>query len=354
MVREAIERELARDGQVYYVINSIRSIADMASRIQKLVPDAQVAYAHGRMSESRLEDIMNDFLNREIDVLVTTTIIEIGLDISNVNTIIIHDADRFGLSQLYQLRGRVGRSNRSAYAFLMYKRDKVLKEVAEKRLSAIREFTDLGSGFKIAMRDLEIRGAGNLLGEEQHGHMDAVGYDLYCKLLSEAVSREKGDTSEETFVTTVDMDIDAFIPEGYITGEEVKLDIYKRISGIETEEEKDEMTDELIDRFGDPPKSVMNLLMVSRLKYEAHRAYFNEIRERGDTVTLTLVPQARLFAERIPEVLEKYSPLVEFQYDPKAPYFRVLFDKNNKVKKTERLDYIVDFVGFLNERLVER
>ncbi len=354
MVREAIERELARGGQVYYVINSIRSIADMASRIQKLVPDATVAYAHGRMSENKLEDIMKDFLNQEIDVLVTTTIIEIGLDISNVNTIIIHDADKFGLSQLYQLRGRVGRSNRSAYAFLMYKRDKILKEVAQKRLSAIREFTDLGSGFKIAMRDLEIRGAGNLLGEEQSGHMDAVGYDLYCKLLSEAVAREKGDTDEESYTTTVDMDIDAFIPEGYITGEEVKLDIYKRISGIETEEERSEMTDELIDRFGDPPRSVENLLMVSRLRYEAHRAYLSEIRERGDTVTLTLVPHARLFAERIPEVLEAFSPLAEFQYDPQAPYFRIFFDKNNQVKKTGRLDYILGFVGFLNERLVER
>ena len=353
MVREAIERELARGGQVYYVINSIKSIADMTARIKSLVPDAEVAYAHGRMSESRLEDIMKDFLNQEIDILVTTTIIEIGLDISNVNTIIIHDADKFGLSQLYQLRGRVGRSNRSAYAFLMYKRDKVLKEVAEKRLSAIREFTDLGSGFKIAMRDLEIRGAGNLLGAEQHGHMDAVGYDLYCKLLSEAVSKEKGENKDTSFTTTVDLDLDAFIPEGYIRGEEQKLDIYKRISAIETVQEEDDMIDELTDRFGDPPKSVANLLAVSRLRFEAHRAYFSEIRQRGDVVTLNLLSNARIKPEMIPEVLKKYSPIADFRYDPQTPYFTVDFGKNNTVKKKDRLEFMMDFVGFLNETLVE-
>ena len=192
MIREAIARELSRGGQVYYVFNRIQQIGEMAAKIQSLVPEANVAYAHGRMAETQLERIMYDFVNQEIDVLVSTTIIEIGMDISNVNTIIIHDADNMGLSQLYQLRGRVGRSNRTAYAFLMYRKDKMLKEVAEKRLAAIKEFTELGSGFKIAMRDLEIRGAGNLLGEEQHGHMEAVGYDLYCKMLGEAVKREKG------------------------------------------------------------------------------------------------------------------------------------------------------------------
>ena len=187
MIREAIEREMARDGQVYYVFNRVNQIAEVAARIAELVPDAEVAYAHGQMSERELERVMYQFMNGEVDVLVSTTIIETGLDIGNVNTMIIHDADNLGLSQLYQLRGRIGRSNRTAYAFLMYRRNKMLKEVAEKRLSAIREFTDLGSGFKIAMKDLEIRGAGNLLGEQQHGHMEAVGYDLYCKMLNEAV-----------------------------------------------------------------------------------------------------------------------------------------------------------------------
>jgi len=209
MVREAIIRELSRDGQVYYVYNRVNNIADVASKIAELVPEANVAFAHGQMKEHELERIMYDFIDGSIDVLVSTTIIETGLDISNVNTMIIHDADNMGLSQLYQLRGRVGRSSRTAYAFLMYRRDKMLKEVAEKRLQAIREFTDLGSGFKIAMRDLEIRGAGNLLGAKQHGHMQAVGYDMYCKMLNEAVKSLKGIQTEDDFCTSVDLDVDA-------------------------------------------------------------------------------------------------------------------------------------------------
>lgn len=253
MVREAICRELARDGQVYYVFNRVNQIAEMAAKISELVPDANVAFAHGQMKERELEDIMYQFINGEIDVLVSTTIIETGLDISNVNTMIIHDADNMGLSQLYQLRGRVGRSNRTAYAFLMYRRDKMLKEIAEKRLAAIKEYTDLGSGFKIAMRDLEIRGAGNLLGAQQSGHMEAVGYDLYCKMLNEAVKQEKGIGVEESFDTTVDVEMDAFIPPSYIPNETQKLDIYKRIAAIENDSESDEMLDELTDRFGDPP-----------------------------------------------------------------------------------------------------
>ena len=251
MVREAIERELARNGQVYYVYNRVSDIADVADKVQKLVPDANVMFAHGQMNERQLEDIMYDFINGEIDVLISTTIIETGLDISNANTMIIHDADRLGLSQLYQLRGRVGRSNRMAYAFLLYRRDKLLKEVAEKRSAAIREFTELGSGFKIAMRDLEIRGAGNLLGAEQHGHMEAVGYDLYCKMLNEAVKQETGEMDEDIFNTTIDLNVDAYIPDSYISNEFQKLDIYKRIASIENEEEMDDMLEELIDRSGD-------------------------------------------------------------------------------------------------------
>ncbi len=211
MVREAINRELARGGQVYYVYNRVQSIADMANTIQKLVPDANVGFAHGQMKERELEKIMYGFINGEIDVLVSTTIIETGLDISNVNTMIIHDSDQMGLSQLYQLRGRVGRSNRTSYAFLMYRRNKMLKEVAEKRLHAIREFTEIGSGFKIAMRDLEIRGAGNLLGAEQSGHMEIVGYDLYCKMLAEAVQEAKGIAPAEAFETTIDLHVSAYI-----------------------------------------------------------------------------------------------------------------------------------------------
>jgi len=233
LVREAIVREMARGGQVYYVYNRVNNIADIAAQIAKLVPEANVAYAHGQMKEHELERIMFDFINGEIDVLVSTTIIETGLDISNVNTMIIHDSDNLGLSQLYQLRGRVGRSNRNAYAFLMYKRDKMLKEIAKKRLAAIKEYTDLGSGFKIAMRDLEIRGAGNLLGAQQSGHMEAVGYDLYCKMLSEAVKEAKGIHTMEDFETTIDLNVSAYLPDSYISNEALKLDTYKRIAAIE-------------------------------------------------------------------------------------------------------------------------
>ena len=266
IVREAVIRELTRGGQVYYVYNRVANMDIVAGEIAKLVPEAVVAYAHGQMNERELEKVMYQFVEGEIDVLVSTTIVETGLDIPNVNTIIIEDADRLGLSQLYQLRGRVGRSNRTAYAFLMYKRDKMLKEVAEKRLAAIKEFTELGSGFKISMRDLEIRGAGNVLGESQHGHMEAVGYDLYCKMLNEAVKKLKGETvTEQVFETAVEIKVDAFIPNSYIKNELQKLDIYKRIAEIENEEEKFNMIDELIDRFGEPPKSVENLLAIALL-----------------------------------------------------------------------------------------
>ena len=283
MVREAISRELARGGQVYYVYNRVNSIVEMANKVAELVPQAQVAFAHGQMKEHELEKIMFEFINGEIDVLVTTTIIETGLDISNANTMIIHDAENLGLSQLYQLRGRVGRSNRTSYAFLMYRRNKMLKEIAEKRLSAIREFTELGSGFKIAMRDLELRGAGNLLGSEQHGHMEAVGYDLYCKLLNESVREIQGETLvTEDFETEIDLDIDAYIPERYIRNEMQKLDIYKRISGIQNEEEYDDMLEELMDRFGELPRAVQNLLIVARLKAQAHQCYVTELKQKGD------------------------------------------------------------------------
>ena len=315
MVREAIERELSRDGQVYYVYNRVQDIADVAGRIKQLVPDAEVAFAHGQMPEHELESIMYDFINGEIDVLVSTTIIETGLDISNVNTMIIHDADKMGLSQLYQLRGRVGRSNRMAYAFLLYRRDKVLKEVAEKRLAAIREFTDLGSGFKIAMRDLEIRGAGNLLGAEQHGHMEAVGYDLYCKMLNEAVRQMKGEIPEEIFNTTIDLDVDAYIPASYITNEYQKLDIYKRIAAIESEEEMDDMLEELIDRFGDLPKKVQQLLQIANLKALAHSADVAVVEQKQDTYRFVMYEKARSDPGKIPTLLEKYRGDLNFKME---------------------------------------
>ena len=308
MVREAINRELARNGQVYYVYNRVTDIDEVAGRVQALVPDAVVTFAHGQMREHELERIMADFINGEIDVLVSTTIIETGLDIPNANTMIIHDADRMGLSQLYQLRGRVGRSNRTSYAFLMYKRDKLLREEAEKRLQAIREFTELGSGIKIAMRDLEIRGAGNVLGAEQHGHMEAVGYDLYCKMLNQAVLALKGETLEEdSYDTVVECDIDAYIPGRYIKNEYQKLDIYKRISAIETEEEYMDMQDELMDRFGDIPRSVENLLKIASIRALAHQAYVTEVVINRQEVRLTMYQKAKLQVDKIPDMVRSYK-----------------------------------------------
>ncbi len=312
LVREAISRELARDGQVYYVYNRVNNIADVAVQIAKLVPEATVAFAHGQMKEHELEKIMYDFINGEIDVLVSTTIIETGLDISNVNTMIIHDSDNMGLSQLYQLRGRVGRSNRTAYAFLMYRRDKMLKEVAEKRLEAIREFTELGSGFKIAMRDLEIRGAGNLLGVRQHGHMEAVGYDMYCKMLNEEVQKLKGGKVIEDFSTLVDLDVDAFIPPTYIVNEVQKLDIYKRIAAIENVRERDDMKDELLDRFGEIPKSVDNLLRIALIRVAAHKLYLTEIKGKNERIVFTFRPDAAVNPQKIPEILGLYGKDLSF------------------------------------------
>jgi len=334
MVREAIQRELSRQGQVYYVYNKVKDLDEITAKIQKLVPEANVAYAHGQMKEHKLESIMLDFINGEIDVLVSTTIIETGLDISNANTMIIHDADQLGLSQMYQLRGRVGRSNRMAYAFLMYRRDKLLREVAEKRLAAIREFTDLGSGFKIAMRDLEIRGAGNLLGAEQHGHMEAVGYDLYCKMLNEAVKHLKGELEEEPYTTTVDLNVDAFIPSSYIANEYQKLDIYKRIASIENEDEKDDMLEELIDRFGDVPKKVQQLLNVAMLKALAHSVYVVSIEQKGTSLKVVMYEKAKVHAERIPDLIEKYKGDLKFTVDAN-PYFTYQKRSRNKSDKEE-------------------
>lgn len=336
MVREAITRELARDGQVYYVYNRVNDIADVAGRIQSLVPDANVAFAHGQMKERELEDIMYDFINGDIDVLVSTTIIETGLDIPNANTMIIQDADRFGLSQLYQLRGRVGRSNRMAYAFLLYQRDKLLKEVAEKRLSAIREFTDLGSGIKIAMRDLEIRGAGNLLGEAQSGHMEAVGYDLYCKMLNEAVRQLKGGPEAETFTTLIDLNVDAYIPEYYIKNEYQKLDIYKRIAAIESEEELEDMTEELIDRFGDIPKKVQQLLVIASLKSLAHSVYVTAIEQKGEEIRFTMYEKAKIDPSGIPKFLDSYKNDLMFRAE-EPPYFLYCRKGRNKKSNTENV-----------------
>ncbi len=354
MVREAIHRELARGGQVYYVYNRVNNIDEITNHVASLVPEATVAFAHGQMHERELERIMLDFVNGDIDVLVSTTIIETGLDIPNANTMIIHDADRLGLSQLYQIRGRIGRSNRTSYAFLMYKRDKLLKEEAEKRLQAIREFTELGSGIKIAMRDLEIRGAGNILGAEQHGHMEAVGYDLYCKMLNEAVLALKGEREEEEqFETVVDCDIDAFIPDGYIKNEYLKLDVYKRISAIETDDEYMDMQDELIDRFGDIPQPVDNLLKVAELKAMAHRAFVTEVDINRQEIRMELFPRARLDTAKIPAFVAEYKNEMRLVPGEKPVIFYQ--DKRRKNKSCEpMMERAKEIIGKLSGLVVER
>lgn len=344
LVREAIIRELARKGQVYYVYNRIDRIADVAAGVQRLVPEANVVYAHGQMQEHELERIMYDFVNGDIDVLVSTTIIETGLDIPNVNTIIVHDSDRMGLSQLYQLRGRVGRSNRTSFAFLMYRKDMLLKETAEKRLAAIKEFTDLGSGIKIAMRDLEIRGAGSVLGDSQSGHMQAVGYDLYCKMLGEAVRTMKGEKVDRDFDTVIDLEVDAYIPDTYIVNEVQKLNIYKRIAGIETIEQKNDMEEELLDRFGVVPKAAENLLRIALIRVGAHKLFMKEVNGRDGTLEFKMLRDAEINIEKIPEVLDrcrgnmKFTPIGDPEFTYKYYTTGVTEkDADELLKLTERL-----------------
>ena len=311
--KNAIQRELSRGGQVYFLYNRVQQIEKVALEIQKMVPEATVAFAHGQMSERELEYIMLDFIEGEIDVLVCTTIIETGLDVANSNTIIMQDADRMGLSQLYQLRGRVGRSNRIAYAYLMYKKDRVLPEIAEKRLQAIKQFTQFGSGFKIAMRDLEIRGAGNLLGDKQHGHMDAIGYDLYTKLLKNAVIQEKGEILEEEFETSVEININAYIPPRYIEDEMQKIDIYKKISLIRNIEDYHEIQEEIEDRYGDLPQTVQNLLDVALIKATAHYLDMTSVLVKGAEVTFNCKSDARLNPMEIPPLLASYEGRLKFK-----------------------------------------
>ncbi|SDW86336.1 transcription-repair coupling factor [Marininema mesophilum] len=291
LVREAVEREMARGGQVYFLYNQVQSIDQMADSIRMLVPDARIAVAHGQMAETELEKVMLDFLDGEYDVLVSTTIIETGVDIPNVNTLIIYDADRMGLSQLYQLRGRVGRSNRIAYSYFTYQRDKVLSEAAEKRLQAIKEFTELGSGFKIAMRDLTIRGAGNLLGAEQHGHIASVGFELYTQMLKEAIAEQQGKKEEETpKEPEIELEADAYIPSEYIGDEKQKIEIYKKIRGVRTLEEVHDLEEEIEDRFGDLPQFVVNLLCVARIRAYAIRYDVEEIKQQGTETHMKFHP----------------------------------------------------------------
>jgi transcription-repair coupling factor (superfamily II helicase) len=282
-------------------------------------------------------------------VLVTTTIIETGLDISNVNTMIIHGAERFGLAQLYQLRGRVGRSNRRASAFLMYRKDTLLKETAEKRLQAIREFTDLGSGYRIAMRDLEIRGAGNLLGEDQSGHMESVGYELYCKMLNDAIREQKGEVVEETFETSVELPLDAYIPASYVKNEFTKLELYKRIAGIADEDAFTDMQDELIDRFGDMPAAVGNLLEIALLKSKAHEAYIAEITQKGTELHFVMYPKAKVQVDQIDGFMQRYKGKMRMSMT-KAPTFILKTNPMNKKELLKCVESVINELRLLIEK----
>lgn len=288
-IREGIQRELARGGQVFYLYNRVDTIDQKVAEIKELVPEARIAFAHGQMSEVQLENVLMDFIDGQFDVLVTTTIIETGVNIPNVNTLFVENADYMGLSSLYQLRGRVGRTNRVAYAYFMYEPQKVLTEVSEKRLQAIKDFTDLGSGFKIAMRDLSIRGAGNLLGSQQHGFIDAVGFDMYTQMLEEAVARKQGKEQKEAKSTVeIDLSVDAYLPDSYISDQRQKIEIYKRIRQLENQEMLDELIDDLIDRFGDFPEEVNQLLMIGHLKMDGDRALVESMKRRESKVNILL------------------------------------------------------------------
>lgn len=342
-IREAVEREMSRDGQVFFLYNRVDSIDRMASHISELVPDARVAVAHGQMNETELENIMFAFLEGEYDVLVSTTIIETGVDIPNVNTLIVYDADRMGLSQLYQIRGRVGRSNRVAYAYFTYQQNKVLTEIAEKRLEAIKEFTELGSGFKIAMRDLSIRGAGNLLGAQQHGFIDSVGFDMYSQMLKDAIeAKRQGKTPEaiQPFQPELQLDIDAYLPGDYISDEKQKIDMYKRFQTIESEEDIQDLRDELIDRFGDYPEQVEKLFTVSVLKQQAKQNRIEEITEQKHMIKLVMEKEQSqgIDGSRLFEMANQYGRMVQLGTDENQLTIRFRLDRNTKPRRYELIE----------------
>ncbi|WP_461207202.1 transcription-repair coupling factor [Clostridium sp. DL1XJH146] len=344
LIESAIMREISRGGQVYFVYNRVERIREMASYLEQLLPEAKIGVAHGQMRERELEKVMIDYMNNEYDVLVCTTIIETGMDIQNANTMIIYDSDKFGLSQLYQLRGRVGRTNRIAYAYLTYKQDKILSEVAEKRLKAIKDFTELGSGFKIAMRDLEIRGSGNLIGNSQHGHMASVGYDLYCKMLQNTIKVVKGEIEKEPIETTIDLKVDAFIPDGYIDDEVQKIEIYKRIAAVDSYESMMDIQEELEDRYSDIPVSVNNLINIAYIKSLANSIGVIEVKEKEVEITIKFDSNETFSREFVKGIMEKYTNEIVFNFGNQPS---LSFNKKN-VKKEILINILKEFFEYLN------
>ncbi|MBM7557204.1 transcription-repair coupling factor [Halanaerobacter jeridensis] len=344
LIKEALQREIKRGGQAYYVHNRVKDIKKVAAKIKNLLPEAEVAVAHGQMREKELERLMMSFLDGQYDVLVCTTIIENGMDIANANTIIIDQADKMGLAQLYQLRGRVGRSSQIAYAYLLYKQDKVLSEVAEKRLKAIKEFTNLGSGFKIAMRDMEIRGAGNILGPEQHGHIEAIGFSLYCKLLEKAVNRLKNEGVEEEEDIAVELEVNAFIPEDYVPDSKQKIEVYKKMKKVSSLEEATELEEELEDRFGALVEPVSNLLEVAKIEVYAAQLAITKIKEKKQAIMIKFSEQHSLSGEQVLELGSEFKR-VKFSAD-KPPTIKII---TSNLTDNAKLRLIIRLLKFLKE-----
>lgn len=342
VITEAITKEIERDGQVFYLFNQVEGIEKKANEISMLVPEAKVGFAHGKMSGRELEEIMESFINQEINVLVCTTILESGIDIPNANTIIVENADRLGLAQLYQIRGRVGRSDKQAYAYVTYKRDKLLSEVADKRLKAIKEFTEFGSGFKIAMRDLEIRGAGSMLGEMQHGHMEQVGYDTYCKLLDEVIKEMQGIEVVEEQDVQIDLAVSSYIPDNFIENSSQKIEIYQNIALCRTEEELQNVIDEVIDRYGRLPKELENLIDIARIKQLARKANILKIAQRENGIVFYFVKE-KIKPEMVNTLITKYPMLVKFS-NAVEPYVTLRIKENEDIieKAKEFLNTIIE------------
>ena len=334
MIREAITKELERGGQVYYLYNNVEGIERKSKEIQKLVPESKVVFTHGKMGGEEIENIMKDFIWGSSNVMVCTTILESGIDIPNANTIIVENADRLGLAQLYQIRGRVGRSDREAYAYITYKRDKLLSEIADKRLRAIKDFTEFGSGFKIAMRDLEIRGAGSILGEVQHGHLGEVGYDMYCKLLDEVIKEMQGIQIEEEPEIQIDLNVSSFIPDEYIQNGSQKIDIYQDIALCRNEEDIENVIDEITDRYGNMPSEVENLLEITRIKQLAKKSNIVKVMQKGKQIVFTLNSK-KFNMELVPKLITEYNDRIKFSSGVNPYVTYKIKDEDKIIKETK-------------------